>query len=179
MLYFSPVCALGSLFFLPVVVSSQFCFIETCIFMLGNYKMTALQKPWGSLVQVWYPCLWGLELLQEPCSLGEGMVGERMGGPVHSVCLAWDVWIVLIKTGRTDQIWDLLVSQSHLLPVILTDHFLCKIHFWIFLALLLSSNFCYYGRAVGLIWWSWNKKQNFTLILLVKQDQSLTFELLT
>jgi len=79
--------------------------------------MTALQKPWGSLVQVWCHCLWGLDLLQEPCGLGEEMVGEMVGGLIHPVCLAWHVWIFLIKTGRIDlhYIWDLLVSQATML----------------------------------------------------------------
>lgn len=62
-------------------------------------------------------CLWGLEHLQEPVALGGGMVGERMCGLVHSVCLPWDVGIVLIKTGRIDlcYVWVVLVSQATVL----------------------------------------------------------------
>lgn len=40
--------------------------------------------------------------MHKPHGLGEGMVGGRMSGLVHSVCLVWDVWIILIKIGRID-----------------------------------------------------------------------------
>lgn len=56
MLYFSLACALGSLLVLTVLVSSQFCFLEICIFTLGNYCMTALQKLWGGLMQFVTAC---------------------------------------------------------------------------------------------------------------------------
>lgn len=168
--------ALGSLLVLTVIVSSQFCFLETCIFMLGNYCMTAPEKPWGGL-------MWFVTAFEDWSTYRSQWLGRRDGGGKDvwtcafclSVCLPWDVGIVWIKTGRIDlgYISVVLVSEaSFLIKLSAWQRFICQIHFWILLDLLFSSNFCTCARPLGLVWLSWSV-QNFPLIQLVKQDQTL------
>lgn len=174
MLYFSLACALGSFLVLTVLVSSQFCCLETCILTLGNYCMTALQKPWGGLMQFVTACEgWSTYRSQ--------WLGRRDGG-------GKDVWTCAFCLSAIGCVFWLRLEEltcvifglcwfgfsgycAHQL-VSLTNCVICQIHFWIFLDLLFSSNFCTYARPFGLVWLSWNE-QNFPLIPLVKQDQTL------